>query len=324
MAYLATLEGEGQITLDDLFNVNDYLGVRYFGVDTWNRIKDYVCKLTQSAIDNPTAFCIHNIKYRSKPSGECCELLGFNDNFGACVMGSTAWGVLKSKVDNELLGFNPLKSLKKAGEWVADKASDALSYVVKPTTSAAKTIVKAPRKILDYAMNKTPLQYTGTAYLWNAADDYALEPVYNSVTDVAQAAVDVPSSFTTQLVDKTPLKYLPSAQLIKAMENAKEKGGITSPGTSGVYESEDEIIQKKIAAAKAAAQAASQASKEKAMQVTSAKNAQAAAEQAAEQQAIIEATTEDLNTANRRLTSKYAPWIFAGCFGLVALSLLKK
>ena len=40
MAQLCTLEGEYKgLSIDDLFDVNDFLGVKIFGVDNWNKIK---------------------------------------------------------------------------------------------------------------------------------------------------------------------------------------------------------------------------------------------------------------------------------------------
>lgn len=109
MAQLAILEGDEKtgISLDDLFDVNDFLGVRLFGVDDWNKIKKFACQIAQKAISNPTVFYIDSLKddYKNyKPSKLADDVFGFNDAAGCALMGSIPWERMKVKMDNELLG----------------------------------------------------------------------------------------------------------------------------------------------------------------------------------------------------------------------------
>lgn len=327
MALLATLEGDGNITLDDLFNVNDFLGVKYFGVDNWNIIKDFVCKLTQKAANQPALFCIANIdKDFSKPSQLSCALLGYNDELGVCAMGSTAWNTLKCKLDDELLGFS-LKS-------VAKKVGGA----VKTAANVATTVATAPIKAGEYLINETPLKYTPGAMLYNKTQDLKETYIDDPTKNLVQTAVDMSSGAMYDLATKTPLKYTGTGQLVKLVEETREASGVTSPGTANVEPSQEEIIAQKRAAAEAAAKAASKASTIQSKQITAsnklkaqkeataaAQAAEAAAQQAAAQaQQETAATQQALDVMESRVTSKYAPIILAGVFGLLALTVLKK
>ena len=298
MAYLATLEGDGNITLDDLFNVNDYLGVKYFGVPAWNRIKEFACKLTQNAASSPTLFCIANCdKEYNKPSELSCALFGFVDDMGVCAMGSTAWNTLKRKIDSELLGGWLTNTVKKVG--------GAAGTLV----DAAKTVVNAPAKVMDFVVNDTPLKYTPAGYVYNKVDDYVLEPVRDTTKNVVQAVTDLSNAAVYNLATKVPLiNMTPTAKLVAAQTQAKEAAGITTPGTTGLYESPEAE-----AAARGAAKAAAAASAQRTAGVEKAKLKQ---EQAATQKA--------LDVMENRAESKYAPIVMIGVFGLLALSILKK
>lgn len=314
MAYLATLEGDGNITLDDLFNVNDYLGVKYFGVPAWNRIKQFACKLTQNAANSPTLFCIANCdKEYNKPSELSCALFGYVDEMGVCAMGSTAWNTLKRKIDSELLGGWLTSGIKKIGS--------AAGTVV----DATKAVVNAPAKALDYVVNETPLKYTPAAYVYNKVDDYVLDPARNVVKDTVQAVSDLSNAALYNVATKVPLiNMTPTAKLVAAQTQVNEAAGLTTPGTTGLYESPEAKAEREAAeaaeaqrqaeaAARGAAKAAAAASAQRTAGVEKAKIKQ---EQAATQKA--------LDVMENRAESKYAPIVMIGVFGLLALSILKK
>lgn len=312
MAYLATLEGEG-ITLDDLFNVNDYLGVKYFGVDAWNRIKNYACKLTESAANSPIMFCIANCdKDFTKPSELSCALFGFVDDMGVCAMGSTAWNTLKCRLDGELLGGWLTSAVKKVGSGVSSAAN------------VVKEIATAPLTAANYIATETPLKYTPGAYLYNKATEAKDKYIDQPVKDTVQTVTDLTSSALYNVSTKTPLKYTGIGQIMKLAQKAREAAGITSKGTAQVYESD---------AAKAEREA-SEAAEAQRLAEAAARGAAKAAEKASQQrtagveQAKIkkeQATTQKaLEVMENRAESKYKPIVMAGVFGLLALAVLKK
>lgn len=321
MALLATLEGEnGTITLDDLFDVNDFLGVRYFGPENWNRIKKCACIITSNASNSPVVFWLDNLKNEYPQPSELSKcLFGFNDRLGARCMGAPAWNAVKSKIDNELLGsFSITKGLKKVGS------------AVKKGASVVKDVATAPLTIGEKLWTETPLKYTpGGVFVEKASD--IREKVSTPIKDAAQYTADKTSQLLYTAATETPLKYTGYGQMTKLIEKAREAAGITTPGTADVYESQEEINAKKRAAAEAAAKAASAASAKQAQQLAAAKKLKAEKEQtaaaqaeaiAAQQEAAATATA--LEHANETLSSKYAPWILGGAGLLVALSILKK
>lgn len=146
MAELATLEGaQTGISLDDLFNVNDYLGVKYFGVDDWNKIKKYACEITRKAAKNPVIFYVDSLKvdyptYQESPLSKA--IFGFNDAYGSAAFGSIPWGRLKVKLDNELLG----------GIW--DTIKKGIGYV----DIFSNLPGTAAKSAITYVSEKTPLK----------------------------------------------------------------------------------------------------------------------------------------------------------------------
>lgn len=146
MAELATLEGaQTGISLDNLFNVNDYLGVKYFGVEDWNKIKKYACEITRKAAKNPVLFYVDSLKvdyptYQESPLSKA--IFGFNDAYGAAAFGSIPWGRLKVKLDNELLG----------GIW--DTIKKGIGYV----DMFSNLPGTAAKSAITYVSEKTPLK----------------------------------------------------------------------------------------------------------------------------------------------------------------------
>lgn len=318
MAMLATLEGENDgITLDDLFDVNDFLGVKMFGPENWNRIKKCVCIVTSKAAQNPLIFYIDSLKEdypNCQPSNMSCALLGFNDNLGRQKMGSIPWDRLKLKIDNEVLNG--------PWDWIKDRASDV--------KSAATTAINAPSRALEYVMEETPLALTPAAKLY----DYALkagDAVRDAAGNVIQASQDLYSQALQKVWTETPLKVTPTGKMVKNIEEAKEEIGITSRGTAGVYETPEQeaarieaerALQQRAAAA--AARAASAASAKRAQELEHAKKKMELTEQLTAAQTNLQQTQQNLDVMESRVTSKYAPLVVAGAIGLLALSIIKK
>lgn len=320
MALLATLEGEnGTITLDDLFDVNDFLGVRYFGPENWNRIKKCACIITSNASNSPVVFWLDNLKNDYPQPSELSKcLFGFNDRLGAVCMGAPAWNAVKSKIDAELLGFSLTSAVKKVGG------------AVKSAANVAKTVATAPLTIGEKVWTETPLKYTPGGYFVKKTSELH-EKATAPVKDAAQYVTDTSSEVLYKAATKTPLKYTGYGVITKLTEQAREATGVTSPGTADVYESEEEIIRQKRAAAEAAAKAASAASVAESKRVTAEKKLKAQAEQTAQAQAEAiaaqqaqAATQTALEHTQETLTSKYAPWLLGGAGVLLALSILKK
>lgn len=322
-AMLATLEGnEKGITLNDLFNVNDYLGVKYFGPEDWNRVKKCACIITMKAAKNPVLFYIDSLKddYKDyKPSQLANCVFGFNDAAGVELMGSLPWERCKLKIDNDLLGLSIGGVVSKIGSGI------------KKAANVAYDVATVPIKAGEYIMEKTPLKYTPGAKWYQATKDVKEKYVDTPVKTGVQKVVDTSSGTMYKIATETPLKYTGAGQLVKYMEKGREAAGITSPGTAEVYQSEEEIIRQKRAAAEAAAKAASAASVAESKRVTAEKKVKAQAEQKAAAEAAAAAaaaeaaaTQTQLEQTQATLTSKYAPWVLGGCGLLLALSILKK
>ena len=142
MAYLTTFEGEdtataAPITIQDLFNVNDYYGVKLFG-NAWNDVKRAAAIIAQRAVNAPIMFYIRaqgNAKAAPGTSSEMGrKLWGYNDRAG----------VELSEFD-ELLGWNPFSTIKKVGStlltpvtWAAGKLESSNLPVVKQVGTSIK------------------------------------------------------------------------------------------------------------------------------------------------------------------------------------------
>ena len=322
-AMLATLEGnEKGISLNDLFDVNDYLGVKYFGPEDWNRVKKCACIITMKAAKNPVLFYIDSLKddYKDyKPSQLANCVFGFNDAAGVELMGSLPWERCKLKIDNDLLGLSISGALKKVGSGI------------KKAAGIAYDVATVPIKAGEYVIEKTPLKYTPGAKWYKKTTGLKEKFVDTPVKSGAQQIVDKTSETMYKFATETPFKYTGAGQIVKYLEKGREAAGITSPGTAEVYQSEEEIKKQKRAAAEAAAKAASAASTAKSKEITTAKKLKAEAEQkAAAEAAAAAAAAEQAATQNQLeqtqavLTSKYAPWVLGGCGLLLALSILKK
>lgn len=333
MALLATLEGDTMdkgISLNDLFDVNDFLGIKYFGPYDWDRIKKYACQITRTAANRPTVFFIENLsKNYPKNAGYGSALMGYNDTLGVACMGAPAWETVKNKIDYELLGgWNPLSSVKDAVTSIGEKVGE----VFRPVTNTTKKVLDVPMKIYSKIINSVPgSQYNPVTQLYNTFTDTKEKFVDNPTKEVLQQTVDTSSGVIYKIATESPLKYLPTAQLIAATEKARETANITSPGTAGVYmtaaQAEEEEKKKKEAAARHAAMASQQATqyeneqRAKILAQNAAAKAQAEAVTAQEEAAVIQ---QNLEQTQATLSNKYAPWILGGAGLLLALSILKK
>ena len=134
MALLTTFEGTetqaAPLTISDLFNVNDYFGVKLFG-DAWNDVKRAAAIIAQRAVNAPIMFYISSLSNNQAAPGKSSEagrkLWGYNDAAGVELLGAPCWGAVKQEFD-ELLGWNPFTTIKKGIkilrtpiDWAADK-----------------------------------------------------------------------------------------------------------------------------------------------------------------------------------------------------------
>ena len=133
MAYLTTFEAEtSPVTIDDLFKVNDYFGVKLFG-NYWPQIKQAAAQIAQKAVDAPIMFYVRSFANENQPAGQSSTLgralWGYNDRAGVELLGAATWGAVKNEMD-ELLGWNPFSTVKKVA-----------SAVTKPIESVASAAV---------------------------------------------------------------------------------------------------------------------------------------------------------------------------------------
>ena len=154
MALITTFEGvQNPITVNDLFNVNDYMGVRMFGPDAWPQVKQAAAIIAQRAANAPILFFLRSQGTNTQAAGQSSELgrqlWGYNDRAGVELLGAAAWGAVKNEFD-ELLGWNPFSTLKKVGEialtpvtWAADKLTKTNLPVLKQVGQTVKLVTSA-------------------------------------------------------------------------------------------------------------------------------------------------------------------------------------
>lgn len=154
MALLTTFEGTetqaAPLTISDLFNVNDYFGVKLFG-DAWNDVKRAAAIIAQRAVNAPIMFYISSLSNNQAAPGKSSEagrkLWGYNDAAGVELLGAPCWGAVKSQFD-ELLGWNPFTATKKVFktirtpiDWAFNKVESWNVPVVSDFASGYKKIV---------------------------------------------------------------------------------------------------------------------------------------------------------------------------------------
>lgn len=156
MAYLTTFEAEtSPITIDDLFKVNDYFGIKLFG-NYWPQIKQAAAQIAQKAIDAPIMFYVRSFANENQPAGQSSTLgralWGYNDRAGVELLGSATWGAVKNEMD-ELLGWNPFSTIKKAVT-VPFKIGEAIGGALQNTNiPIISDIGKAGKGLAQIAQN---------------------------------------------------------------------------------------------------------------------------------------------------------------------------
>lgn len=153
MAYLTTLEGDdtatAPITINDLFAVNDFYGIKLFG-DAWPDVKKAAAIIAQRAANSPIMFYIRSQANNNATPGKSSaigrKLWGYNDRAGVELLGAPCWNAVKSEFD-ELLGWNPFSTIKKVGEtlltpvtWAANKLEQSNIPVIKQVGTSVKFI----------------------------------------------------------------------------------------------------------------------------------------------------------------------------------------
>lgn len=153
MAYLQTLEGEdtatAPISINDLFAVNDFYGIKLFG-DAWPDVKKAAAIIAQRAANSPILFYIRSQANNNATPGQSSamgrKLWGYNDRAGVELLGAPCWNAVKSEFD-ELLGWNPFSTIKKVGEtlltpvtWAANKLEQSNIPVIKQVGTSVKFI----------------------------------------------------------------------------------------------------------------------------------------------------------------------------------------
>lgn len=168
MAYLTTLEGDdtatAPITINDLFAVNDFYGIKLFG-DAWPDVKKAAAIIAQRAANSPIMFYIrsqaNNNATPGKSSAMGRKLWGYNDRAGVELLGAPCWNAVKSEFD-ELLGWNPFSTVKKAWnvattpfKWGFEKLEDTnipivsdVGYLGKRLVSLSDDFVGGPQTLI--------------------------------------------------------------------------------------------------------------------------------------------------------------------------------
>ena len=292
MAELATLEGaQTGISLNDLFNVNDYLGVKYFGVDDWNKIKKYACEITRKAAKNPVLFYVDSLKvdyptYQESPLSKA--IFGFNDAYGSAAFGSVPWGRLKVKLDNELLG----------GIW--DTIKKGIGYV----DVFSNLPGTAAKSAITYVSEKTPLKEIPT---YSFFYEKIYQPGNKLLSYVRPDSLVTEAKIRTGVTDISPIEE-------KAAEVRHEQSEVYQQYVS------DEQARK---AAEAAAKASYAATAEQAEQLRMAKELRSYNDAIQAEQDALNNVLYDLDFQQQLSENKYWGYVAAGSAALLALYLWK-
>lgn len=288
MAELATLEGaQSGISLNDLFNVNDYLGVKYFGLDDWNKIKKYACEITQKAAKNPVLFYVDSLKvdyptYQESPLSKA--IFGFNDAYGSAAFGSIPWGRLKVKLDNELLG----------GIW--DTIKKGIGYV----DVFSNLPGMAAKSAITYVSEKTPLKEIPT---YSFFYEKIYQPGNKLLSYVRPDGLVTEAKIRTGVTDISPVEE-------KAAEIRHEQSEVYQQYVS------DEQARK---AAEAAAKASYAATAEQAEQLRLAKELRSYNDAIQAEQDALNNVLYDLDFQQQLNENKYWGYVAAGSAALLAL-----
>lgn len=175
MAYLTTLEGEdtatAPITINDLFAVNDFYGLKLFG-DAWPDVKKAAAIIAQRAANSPIMFYIrsqaNNNATPGKSSAMGRKLWGYNDRAGVELLGAPCWNAVKSEFD-ELLGWNLFSTIKKVGETLLTPVTWAAGKLESSNLPAVKQVGTSIKFITSMGTEFTPI--TTAERLTNLSQD---------------------------------------------------------------------------------------------------------------------------------------------------------
>lgn len=241
MAMLATLEGTetkgtDEYILSRMFSPNDGLGVELLGVDGWNYAKRKVANAARNALKNKRLFIVPEIIYcdqMDKPLD-----MGMVQLFGMDV-----------DYCNELLGWNPLKSItdtaKKAIETVHDTAVKSTKKVIKGGLKELKKQVKDPSYALQVSMSPTLQARAVSKTDPTGISTKVFEKTYKLAPDVLPNLLVAKATKESVKLDPTGV----SQKIYKIAEKSKDV--ITKTTPAGAMDAYQEA-QRKRQAAKAA------------------------------------------------------------------------
>lgn len=236
MAYLNTLEAEtAPLTIDDLFNVNDYYGVRLFG-DAWPDVKAAAALIAQKAANAPIMFYIRSFANDSTPGqhpAAAQKLWGYNDAAGVELLGAATWDAVKSEFD-ELLGWNifsAAKSVVTAPSRVFSAAGKALEATKIPIISDVGTLIDKSQAAVRSALTSPT---TAAERVYNAATGSG----YNTAGEIATKKEKEAAAAREQMLKEQSAKAGAAASAaaraqaeyeakLAAMEEAAAAAGLT-------------------------------------------------------------------------------------------------
>ena len=288
MAQLCTLEGEYKgLSIDDLFDVNDFLGVKIFGVDNWNKIKSYACQIAQNAVNSPTFFYIESLKndypnYKASPISN--RLFGFRDAEGVALLGSLPWERLKVTMDAELLG----------GFW--DYVKKGIGYI----DTFSNLPGTAAKSAITYASEETPLKEIPT---YNFFYEKIYQPGNKLISYVRPDSLVTEAKIITGVTDISPIEE-------KAAEIRREQSEVYQQYIS------DEQARK---AAEAAAKASYAATAEQAEQLKYAKQLKEYNDAIEAEQKKIDNVLFDIDFQQQVADNKFIGYVAAGSAALLAI-----
>lgn len=159
MAMITTFEAEtSPITIDDLFKVNDFFGIKLFG-NYWPQIKQAAAQIAQKAVDAPIMFYVRSLGNENQVPGQSSTLgralWGYNDAAGVELLGSATWSAVKGEMD-ELLGWNIFSAARKVAQLplkVGEYVGTGLQKTGLPVVSDVGAFIKSTSQTVQ---NLTP------------------------------------------------------------------------------------------------------------------------------------------------------------------------
>lgn len=227
MAYLRTLEGvEATATgagLEDLFNCNDSIGVMLFGVDAWNKIKNYAANRALELLASKSDFYsnLRKIGGRKKyvVTNDILEkAFGFNHCLGVELCGAEEWNefVLDCKT------YTPPEY---CGQM--NGIGDFISALVSPAGKLYPETM-SPAGILQWTLAPGTTMISDLQYALGSksAHDKQLESQIDAAKKQAAAAEQQTALVTqqaTEAIEQARQMYSSEYATAKAQEDARAK-----------------------------------------------------------------------------------------------------